>query len=83
MSDLQGTAEGFVSESGGELVHNPANPRASTDSDDSPDDWVDLGHLRALAVAAHALVAVAPERARGPLEELMRQLDAAGRGQRR
>src|SRR5260370_13655665 len=70
-----------VSSRSGQVQQNPANPRVPIGSDDSPDDSVDLERLRAFAAAAHALVTVDPERARDLLGELMRQLDAASRGQ--
>ena len=81
--DLQGIAAHGVSDASGGPVRNLANPPESKGSDNSRDDWVDLDHLRALAVAAHALVAVEPERARNLLAELMSRLDAAGRGRPR
>ncbi len=66
-----------IDASHGDIVplQNPAIPRGPEASDDSPDDSV-LEHVRGLAMAAHALVAVDPERARELLQELMRLLEA-------
>jgi hypothetical protein len=78
---LQWIAEGRVADSGGEPVRNPAIPHEPKGPDNSSDNSPDLHHVRALAVAADALVGVDPERSRELLRELIRLLDRARRGE--
>jgi len=75
MPDLQVISKVGASDSYIESMRNPAIRGVSKASDDSRDDSVDLAHVRALAVAAHALVAADPERSKELLRELMRLLD--------
>jgi hypothetical protein len=60
-------------------VRNPAIPRVPEVSDNSLDDSPALQHLRALAVAAHALVGIDPARASERMAELLSLLNADGR----
>ena len=77
--DLQGIGQLATSKARDDLAPNPAIPHEPKGPDNSPDDSPDLGHLRALAVAADALVRVDPERARELLRALIRLLDVAAR----
>jgi hypothetical protein len=74
-TNSQGIVETEASDSCAQPMRKPAVPGVSTPSDDSLDDSVVLAHVRALAIAAHTLVAVDPERSGELLQELMRLLD--------
>jgi hypothetical protein len=78
--DLQGIVRADGSDACDGPTQNPAIPREPKPSDDSPDDSLDLLHVRALAVAGNALVGVNPKRAHELLEELIRLLETARPG---
>ncbi len=65
-----------LADSGEAPLRNPAIPGGAERADDASDDSVDLDHVRALAVAASALLVVEPQRARVLLTDLIRLLDA-------
>jgi hypothetical protein len=75
-TDLQGIAPVGASLERDQSARNPAIPRDAQGPDDSPA----LAHLRALAVAADALLGVDPKRARELLSELIRLVDLAPAG---